>query len=117
MAYKQKRQDLGTIVALKEIVPPAQRITEVFILTIPVGVTIALRFGQLSDPINISAAPISFAPTGDDGFSGLYFDNPVAAAGSVLDLYVATDKKELEPGTRETGNPRGNPAPPNFSHS
>lgn len=118
MAYKKYRLDLTAVIDVpREIVPRNRIITELFILGggIPAGVTINLRFGQDSDNIDISEAPIAFAPTEEDGNNGLYWLNPVAAPGSFVTLYVATKKKDMEPGARDTESYRPQPPAPGFS--
>ncbi len=118
MAYKKFRLDLTAVIDVpREIVPRNREITEVFFLDggIPAGVEVQIRFGQNSDDIDISSAPIAFAPTEDDANDGLYWKNPVAVPGSFVELYVATRKKDMEPGAREVESYRPAPPPPNFS--
>jgi hypothetical protein len=118
MAYKKYRLDLSAVIDVpRELIPRNRIITEVFFLDggIPAGVGIDLRFGQDSDNIRIAAAPIAFAPTEEDGNSGLYWLNPVAVAGQFVEFYVATRRKELEPGARELDTDRPRPPAPGFS--
>lgn len=86
MAYKRIEVKLDNIISEpRELVASRKRITEVIVSA--VAGPFQLAFSNTGDKIDV-ASPITFQPTGDEQFNGLWLYNPTAQAGKVLVLYV-----------------------------
>jgi hypothetical protein len=86
MAYRILTLKLDNAVERQEIVQRGQTIKEVFITTMPSGVSIQLALGD--GPLMTISSAVSFEPTGDDAINGLSYANPVARPGVTLDVIV-----------------------------
>lgn len=90
MGYRKLVLHLDNVLTDKtQIVPRGQTVKEVFISSMPTGVSIQLALGD-GELLDISSA-VSFAPTGDDAINGLYWANPVARAGVTVGVVVVAD--------------------------
>lgn len=89
MAYRKYTLKLDSVLDRTKIVERGQGIKEVFISTMPTGVSLQLALGD-GELLTVSSA-VSFAPTGDDAILGLYWANPTARPGVTVDVIVVAD--------------------------